>query len=140
MERNALAVIFHGERLHLHTIRYKVVPGKNWCNAVQHMVSGLFNVVGNHVFKRQHALDIQITCSSNQILLICILTGQLISDQVAAVVQILSFHLIVFYRMPARRLYLTDGSALLRRHQILADIRFCHTAPSQAVQITVILV
>ena len=140
MEGDALAVIFHGKCLHLHTVRYKVVPGKNWCNAVQHMVSGLFDVVGNHVFKRQHALDIQITCSSDQILLVCILTGQLVSDQMAAVVQIFTFHLIVFYRMPARRLYLADRAALLRRHQILADIRLCHAAPSQAVQIAVMLV
>lgn len=56
------------------------VPGKNWCNARQHMVSGLFDVVGNHVFKRQHALDVQITCSSDQILLVCILTGYIRSD------------------------------------------------------------
>lgn len=103
------------------------------------MVSGLFDVVGNHVFKRQHALDIQITCSSDQILLVCILTGQLVSDQMAAVVQIFTFHLIVFYRMPARRLYLADRAALPSASDP-ANIRLCHAAPSQAVQIAVMLV
>ena len=45
---------------------------KDRCYPVEHMVPGFFYIVGCQVFERQHSLDIQISCSGNQVLLICI--------------------------------------------------------------------
>ena len=104
------------------------------------MVSGFFHVIGCQIFKWQHSLYVQIAGSGNQVFDISILRRELVADQMTAVIEILSIHIVILRRMPARRLDFPDRAALLRRHQILADIRLCHAAPSQAVQIAVMLV
>ena len=70
------------------------------------MVAGLLDVVGHHVFKRQHALDIHVARAGDQVSLVGVLAGQLKADQVAAVVQIAAVYEVVFGILPAGRVLL----------------------------------
>ena len=50
------------------------------------MIISFFDVIGHHIFKWQHAGDIQITCARDKVFLVRVLTGQLPTDKVAAVI------------------------------------------------------
>ena len=73
-------------------------------NTVHDMISGFFYIVGYHVLKRQHSLNIKISRSGNEIALVRIFTGQLKSDKMTTIIQIFPVHKIVFDRMPTGRL------------------------------------
>ena len=103
------------------------------------MVSGFFHVIGCQIFKWQHSLYVQIAGSGNQVFDISILRRELVADQMTAVIEILSIHIVILRRMPARRLDFPDRAALLRRHRVLRNRSICHAAAPQAVQITVTL-
>ena len=103
------------------------------------MVPGFFYIVGCQVFERQHSLNIQISCSGDQVLLICILRRQLVSDQMAAVIHIFSIHEVILLIVPARRLDLPDRAAFFRRHRIRTYRSVCHAASSQRIEVTVAL-
>lgn len=50
------------------------------------MVISLLDVVGNHVLKGQHSLNIQIPCARDEVLRIGVFTSQLIANEMAAVI------------------------------------------------------
>ena len=59
------ALVFHGITLHQNAISHQVIPFKDWGHAIKDMVVGLLDVVGDHVLKGQHSLNIQIPCARN---------------------------------------------------------------------------
>ena len=56
----------------MHAAGDQAVSLENRRNPVHNMVAGFFNVVGDHVFKGQHTLYIQIARSGNQVLFVSI--------------------------------------------------------------------
>ena len=85
------------------------------------MVAGLLDVIRHHVFKGEHPLHVEIAGAGDEVLLIGILTAELIADEMAAVVQVLAIHDVIFHRLPAAGLDLADAVPFLRGHQVLSD-------------------
>ena len=52
------------------------------------MIVGLLDVVGDHVLKGQHSLNIQIPCARDEVLRIGVFTSQLIANEMAAVIYV----------------------------------------------------
>ena len=102
------------------------------------MVFRFFYIVRHQILKGQHTIDIQIAGACDQVFLIGILGGQLIADQVAAVVQIFSIYEIIFGHLPARWLHLADGAALFCRHQVRSNTGIRCTTAAKFIQVTVI--
>ena len=99
------------------------------------MVFGFVDILGRLCLIRQHAFVVQITGTGNQILFVGIFSCKTVSDQMAAVVQIVSvYHAAVFDRMPARRPDLSDFPALFSRHGINAYIDIGDTAASEFIK------
>ena len=138
-EQHSLALILDGFRLHQDAGGNQIIALKNRRYAVHDMVSGFFHIIGCQIFKWQHSLYVQIAGSGNQVFDIGILRRKLVADQMTAVIEILSIHIVILRRMPARRLDFPDRAALLRRHRVLRNRSICHAAAPQAVQITVTL-
>ena len=132
-------VVLHGQRFHENTACDQLVALENGRYPVEHMVLGLLDVVGDHVFKGQHALHIQIACAGDKVFLVCVFARELIADQMTAVVEIVPVHVVVFGRLPARGLDLADAAAFFRGHEIRTDAGVGHAAAAERVQFTVSL-
>ena len=104
------------------------------------MIPGFSDVICRHVFEGLHALHVHITRPGDQIFLIGILPGELITDQMTAVVQVIAIDAVVFDCMPSGRSDLTDLTALLRRHEILPYTGFRDGTSSQRIKISVLLI
>ena len=104
------------------------------------MIICFMHIFCHKIFKREHSLCIHIPCSGNQIFFICIFSGQLIHDQMAAIIQRSSLHIFIPNRLPSRRLYTADITALFIRHQFFSHARFCRLTSPVAVQRTVLLI
>ena len=104
------------------------------------MLICLFHIVRYHIFKRKHSFYVQISGSCNKIFFICIFSCKLITDQMTAVIQIFSIDKIIFHSMPAGRLYRTNISTLLRRHQILSHARHTDRTSSKRIQFSIRLI
>ena len=139
IEQNAFSVIFYGFCFHLYAAGYQIVPFIIGCDTIEYMVVCFLDVVSYHVFKWQHAGDIQIPGTGNQVLLVGIFSSQLVSDQMAAVIQIFSVHTIIFHGLPAGGLDRTNGTTAFHRHQIGTNVGICHTTTAQLIQLTVCL-
>lgn len=70
------------------------------------MVIRFLYVVRHHVLKRQHAIDIQIAGTGDQVLFICVFRSKLIADQMASVIEIFTVDAVILDRVPARGLLL----------------------------------
>ena len=134
VETHALALVLHGPALHLHAAGHQIVPLKHRGHPVEHMIVRLLDVVRHQVFKGQHPLHIEIPSAGDEIFLVGVLPRQLIADQVAAVVEVLSIHTVVFHRVPAGGFHLADVAPVLRGHQVRAHIGVRRAAPAQSVQ------
>ena len=127
-EQDSVAFVLHRFRFHQDSGCHKVISLKDRRHAVHHMVSGFFYIVGCQVLKRQHSLNIKVSRTRDQILFVRVLRSQLVSDQMASVIQIFSIHKIIFRIDPPCWLYLADRTALFRRHRIGTDGGISHTA------------
>ena len=128
-------IILNGLRLHQDPGGDEVVPIKDRRHAVEDMVAGPLHIGGRVVLIRPHALHIHVPGTCDEVFCVGILSGKFISDQVAAVVEIVAVHdAAIFHGMPARRLHGTDGSARFRRHDFPADIGIGCAAPAQLVE------
>ena len=85
------------------------------------MSIGLVNIVCNHILKREHSLDIQVPCSSDEIAFVGIFGAQLKSDEVTSIVDPPTIHEIVFLIFPPAWFYFTDTFSPLGRHGFLTD-------------------
>ena len=102
------------------------------------MIVCLLDVISNLVLKRQHTLNIKISCPCYQVF--CIFSGELEPNEMASVVQISILNqLWILNGMPSGRLNHTNRAALLSRHNLMAYIGVSHTTPSEVVKFTVIL-
>ena len=95
------------------------------------MVSGLLDVIRHHVFKGEHPLHVEIAGAGDEVLLIGILTAELIADEMAAVVQVLAVHDVIFHRLPAAGLDLADAVPFLHGHQVQTDVGIGGAAPAK---------
>lgn len=77
------------------------------------MMICFLNIIGYHIFKGKHALDVEIPRTGNQIFRIGIFSRQLISDEVTPVVQIFSINIVILGQMPSTRLDTAYGSSFL---------------------------
>ena len=98
------------------------------------MVVRLLHIVRHQILKWQHAVHVEVAGSGDEIFLVGVLPCRLIADQVAAVVEILSVHAVVFDRVPAGGLHLADLSPVLRGHQVRAHIGIRRAAAAQGIQ------
>ena len=134
VEANPLAAVLHAQRLHLDASGYQVVPVIDRGDAVKHMVPRLLDVVRHHVLKGQHPIYIHIPGAGNQVFLVGVLPGELVADQMAAVVEVLPVHAVILHCLPACGLDRADGAPLLGGHQVRAYAGLGHAAASQPVQ------
>ena len=95
------------------------------------MVSCLLDIVRYHVFKGKHTLHIHIPGAGDEIFFIGVLAGQLVPDQVTAVIEILAVVLLVD---PPGGGDAADALPVLRGHQVRADIGKSRAAAAQQVQ------
>ena len=72
------------------------------------MVVRFLDIVSYHIFKGEHTINIEVSCAGDQVLLICILAGQLIADEMAAIIEVLSIHTIVLDCVPSSWFYLAN--------------------------------
>ena len=86
------------------------------------MVAGFLDVVRHQVLERQHPLHIQVAGAGDQVLLVGIFPGQLITNKMTAVVEVLAVHKVVLDSLPAGGFYLADAAPLLSGHEICAHI------------------
>ncbi len=135
--RNAFPIILHGHSFHLYTICQQIVSIKIRGYTVQHVVICFRNIICHHIFKRKHSVHVHIACAGDQIFLIGIFPGQLIPDQVASVIQIVSVYLVICNGMPASGLDMSNALPFSSGHQICSHTGKSSAAPSQAVQFTV---
>ena len=101
------------------------------------MLVRLLYIVGHQVFKGEHPLDVQIPGAGDEVLGVGVLPRQLKADKVAAVVQRLAVHKVIFHALPARGLYRADLPPGLGGHQLPADVGVSRAAAAQAVQLAV---
>ena len=139
VDAEAHLVVLHGLPFHQNAACDQLAALKHRRDAVEHVVAGLLDVVGDHVFKGQHTLHVQVARAGDEVALVGIFARELVADEVAAVVEIFTVHTVVFRRLPAGGLDLTDGPALFRGHQVLPDAGVGHAAAPQLVQIAVAL-
>ena len=99
-EADALALVLHGPAFHQNAVGHQIGVGEHRRHPVQNMVVRLLYIVSHHVFKGQHSLDIQISGTGDEILLVGVLSCQLIPQQMAAVIEIFTVHNIIFHRLP----------------------------------------
>ncbi|CCY58168.1 unknown [Clostridium sp. CAG:632] len=132
------ALIFHRLSFYQYPGCNQIPPFKYRCHPIKHMVIGFLHIICYLVLKWYHTGCIHVPGTGNQILLVCILACQLISNQVATIIQIFLCYLLrIFHRMPATRLDLSNLAPLLRRHNLLTYIGIRGSAASQIIQITV---
>ena len=131
---HALAAVLQRQGLHPNAPGHQLRALKVRCHPVEHVVAGLPDVRGHLVFKGQHPLYIQIPGAGDEVLLIGVFPRQLVADEVAAVVEVLAVHAVIFGQLPAAGLYLADGAPVLRGHQVPAHAGVGGAAAAQGVQ------
>ena len=139
-EADALAVVLHTLRLHGHAAGNQILAVIDGTHPVEDVVLRLLDVVRDQILKGQHALHVQIAGAGDEVLLVGVLAGELVADEVAAVIEVLAVHAVILYRLPAGGLHLSDGPPLLRRHQVHAHAGGRLAAAAQLVQGAVDLV
>ena len=85
------------------------------------MVAGFLHKIRHHVFKGQHPLDVEVARAGDEILLVGILPGELVADEMTAVVQVFSVPEVVLDRYPAGRLDRSDAAPVGIGHQVAPD-------------------
>ena len=123
----------------MHTAGNKIIARKYRCYAVQNMIISFLYIIRYHIFKRQHTINIKISCSCNQILCIGILSSKLITYKMAPVIQIFTINIIVFCCLPSRRFYFTNCTTFLSRHNVFTYISKCSSTSSKFIQFSVTL-
>ena len=139
VEADALALVLHRLGLHLHAPGHQLSALKDGSDPVEDVVAGLLDVIRHHVFKGEHPLHVEIAGAGDEVLLIGILTAELIADEMAAVVQVLAIHDVIFHRLPAAGLDLADAVPFLRGHQVQTDVGIGGAAPAKQIQAAVSL-
>ena len=97
-EADAFAFVLHGPAFHQHAFGNQVIPVENGGGPVENMVFRFLHVVGHHVLKGQHALDIHVPGAGDQIFLVGVLAGELEANEVAAVIKIAAVHKLALFR------------------------------------------
>ena len=133
-ERNARTIIFHGARLHHHTAGDQLVALEQGRHAIKDMVAGALHILGDLRFEGFHTIHIHGSGSGDEVAHVGVFSSQLISQQVAAVVNVLAVHPVVLMHAPAGRLHRADGSAFFGWHGFLTHKRRAFTATAQAIQ------
>ena len=98
------------------------------------MVARLLDIVGHHVFKGQHTLHIQIAGTGDEVHPVGILAGQLVTDEVATIVERFAVHKVILILDPAGGLDAADGAAFLCGHDVLTDAGHGLAAATQFIQ------
>ena len=133
-----LAAVIKGKRLHDHAAAHQLVALEKRLDAVQDAPARALHVVGDHVLVWQHALDVEVARAGDQIPLVGVLAGELVADQVTAVVQVVPVNPpVVAGRLPTGGLHHADTLALLRRHRAGRYDRRACAASAQAVELGV---
>ena len=102
------------------------------------MISGLVNVPGGHLFVGKHPLNVEISCTGDQILFISVFRGQTICNQMTAVIQVIPVNNAgIFYRMPAGWFYFSDWAAFFGWHSVFAHVCISYAAAAKFIQLVV---
>lgn len=135
VETDSGAVVFDRVTLHLDATGHQFVALEIRSDPVQNMVAGFLHIISYHILKGQHTLHIKKAGAGDQIAIIGVLAGELITDQMAAVIQIHPVNQIVIAdRVPARWLDGADLAPGLGGHGLLADICEGYAAAAQTIQ------
>lgn len=86
IETDPGTIVLDRVALHLDAAGHQLVAMEIRGDPVQDMVAGLLYIVSYHILKGQHALHVEKAGTGDQIALIGILTGELVADQMAAVI------------------------------------------------------
>lgn len=139
VEAHARAAVLDRPRFHLHAARHELVALEDGRHAVEHVVVGLLDVVGHLVLEGEHPLDVEVAGARDEVALVGVLAGELVSDEVAAVVEVRAVDEVVLGDLPARGLDLADGAALLGRHGLFAHEGGVGAAAAEVVEGCVVL-
>ena len=88
VEADAVSIILYRVCFHLHAMSKQIVALIQRRYTVHNVVAGFFNVVGYHIFKGKHTLNIKITGARYKILFVCVFTRKLEAYKVASVVYV----------------------------------------------------
>ena len=97
------------------------------------MVAGVLYVIGHLIFKGEHSLGVHKPGACDEVFLVGVLPGQLVANQVAAVIEVLAVHPAILCRVPAAGFHLADLPPGLGGHDLLADVGVSHPAAAQVV-------
>ena len=94
-------------------------------------------IIRHFIFKRKHSGYIEISGSGNQIFSVCIFTGELIPQKMAAIIKIFSIYIVIFYGMPSSRFNHSDHPTFFCRHQFRSDFGLRISTSTKGIQLTV---
>ena len=101
---------------------------------VEDVVAGFLYIVSHLILKGEHSLGVQKAGAGDEVALVGVLPGQLVADEVAAVVEILPVHPVILHRVPAGGLHLADLSPGLGGHERGAEVGIGRPAAPQGIQ------
>ena len=96
IEANALSAVLKGNRLHANAVGKKIVALEDGGHSVKHVVACIVYVIGDHVFKGEHPLDVHVTSTCDEIFGVGIFARKLKPYEMTAVVEIFSVNAVVF--------------------------------------------
>ena len=119
IEGHRRSAVFHGIGFHLYTGTQEIVSFKNRGDAVKHVISGAAYIIRHLIFIGKHAFHVHIPGAGDEIALIGVLPGELKSDDVTSVVQIVVLdEIVISDQMPSAGMNGADGFSFVCGHQV----------------------
>ena len=135
VEGDARAPVLDRLGLHLDAAGHELVADEDRRDAVEDAVAGRLDVAGHLVLEGQHALDVQVTGPRDEVPLVGVLGGELVADQVAAIIEVaVGNEVVVADGVPSGRLDHADTPPLLGGHRLTGDDRHGAAAPAEGIK------
>ena len=97
------------------------------------------DIIQHLKFKGLHPFRIQVAGTGDEIFLVGIFPCQGISNEMAAVVEVISFHqFMIINQLPTAGMNFPDGAPLLTGHSLGTYVSISCSAPSQGIQLAVL--
>ena len=139
IDAEANLIVLHGQPLHQNAAGDQLAAFKDRGDTIEDVICRFLYIVGHHVFKGEHPLHVQVARAGDEVAFVGVFAGELVTDEMAAVIEIFSVHIVVFCRLPAGGPHLPDAAALLRGHQLLSHAGIGHAAAPLRIQLAVML-
>ena len=135
VEAEGLAVVLDRLRLKAHAAADELLFVIHGCDAVEHMVARVVDVVEDLLFKRQHARFVEIARAGEEILAVGVFAAERPGDKVAAVIEALARNKVVALLVPAGGVDARDIAALALSERLGAYAGERLASAAQAVEL-----